>query len=82
MKASLIAIASLNHINQPDPDMMTDTSPSVSPNEVAEDDETTPIFGSSSVEGAQVFRFAESRKLGVTSSLFLILNKMIGTGSQ
>ena len=30
----------------------------------------------------QVFKIQESRKLGVTSSVFLILNKMIGTGSQ
>jgi hypothetical protein len=29
----------------------------------------------------QVFKIEESRKLGVTSSVFLILNKMIGTGS-
>ncbi len=32
--------------------------------------------------GEQVFKIEESRKLGVTSSVFLILNKMIGTGSQ
>ena len=30
----------------------------------------------------QVFRIEESRKLGVISSMFLILNKMIGTGSE
>lgn len=29
-----------------------------------------------------MFRFKDSRKLGVTSAVFLILNKMIGTGSK
>lgn len=33
------------------------------------------------VESAQAFQYSESRKLGVTGSVFLILNKMIGTGS-
>lgn len=35
-----------------------------------------------SLKGEQVFAYDESRKLGVTSSVFLILNKMIGTGSE
>jgi hypothetical protein len=34
-----------------------------------------------SVVDENVYHFDESRKLGVTSSVFLILNKMIGTGS-
>lgn len=34
-----------------------------------------------SVVDENVYHFEESRKLGVTSSVFLILNKMIGTGS-
>ena len=29
----------------------------------------------------EVFEYEDSRKLGITSSVFLILNKMIGTGS-
>jgi len=33
------------------------------------------------VESAQAFEYSESRKLGITGSVFLILNKMIGTGS-
>lgn len=65
-----------------DPDISAETSRDLSSNDVAADEETVPISGTSSAESAQVFRFAESRKLGVTSSLFLILNKMIGTGSQ
>ena len=35
-----------------------------------------------SLKGEQVFAYDKSRKLGVTSSVFLILNKMIGTGSE
>ena len=35
-----------------------------------------------SITGEEVYQFDESRKLGVTSSVFLILNKMIGTGSM
>ncbi len=34
-----------------------------------------------SVEDVQAFKYAESRKIGVTGAAFLILNKMIGTGS-
>jgi hypothetical protein len=34
------------------------------------------------LQDEQTFRFQESRKLGVTSAVFLILNKMIGTGSE
>lgn len=30
----------------------------------------------------QVFQYDDSRKLGIVSSVFLILNKMIGTGSE
>ena len=41
------------------------------------------VDGSSDrIAGEEVFQFEESRKLGVTSSVFLILNKMIGTGSM
>lgn len=40
-----------------------------------------PVYSrTSSVQDEQVFRFSDSRKLGVTSAVFLILNKMIGTG--
>lgn len=47
---------------------------------------TAPQYASKSAEGSiqeeQLFRFKDSRKLGVTSAVFLILNKMIGTGSK
>ena len=39
------------------------------------------LFQSVAASG-EVFAYDESRKLGVTSSVFLILNKMIGTGSE
>lgn len=35
-----------------------------------------------SVIDAQEFSYTEDRKIGVTGAVFLILNKMIGTGSK
>ncbi|KAF2756904.1 amino acid transporter [Pseudovirgaria hyperparasitica] len=52
----------------------------------SEDDppEYTPplavVRDSASIQTQEVYRYDESRKLGITSSVFLILNKMIGTG--
>jgi hypothetical protein len=51
---------------------------------------TTDDYGSASadagagsdVEDVQTYAYSDSRKLGVTGSVFLILNKMIGTGSR
>lgn len=34
------------------------------------------------VQDEQQFKIAESQKIGVTGAVFLILNKMIGTGSE
>lgn len=53
-----------------------------SPTRLLRDGESAAPSGSSDPEGAQVYRIEESHKLGITSSIFLILNKMIGTGSQ
>lgn len=36
----------------------------------------------SSGTNEEVFKYDESRKLGTVSAMFLILNKMIGTGSK
>lgn len=33
-----------------------------------------------SVQDEYTYQYAESQKLGITSSVFVILNKMIGTG--
>jgi hypothetical protein len=43
--------------------------------------ETTPLLATTTIEDEQIFQLPESRKMGVTGAVFLILNKMIGTGS-
>jgi hypothetical protein len=45
---------------------------------------TTPVQHDeivSPVEG-QTYAYSEDRKIGITGAVFLILNKMIGTGSK
>lgn len=42
----------------------------------------TISHASGSVIDAQEFSYTEDRKIGVTGAVFLILNKMIGTGSE
>lgn len=41
-----------------------------------------PSPSGAQIEEEQQFKLAESRKIGVTGAVFLILNKMIGTGSK
>lgn len=53
-----------------------DSSPEAPPLPPAEKD------AGPEADGEQVFQFDDSRKLGVVSAVFLILNKMIGTGSK
>jgi hypothetical protein len=53
-----------------------------SPVKDIEDEETAPLLGNATIQDEQVFQIAESRKIGVTGAVFLILNKMIGTGSM
>lgn len=48
----------------------------------ARDDDSPPDYASGQVQDEQAFKFSESRKIGVTGAVFLILNKMIGTGSE
>lgn len=43
-------------------------------------DRDVPAY-SSETSSEAVYHYDDSRKLGVTSAVFLILNKMIGTGS-
>ncbi|KAL1851095.1 hypothetical protein Daus18300_012642 [Diaporthe australafricana] len=43
-------------------------------------EDTPPDYASGQVQDEQAFKFSESRKIGVTGAVFLILNKMIGTG--
>ncbi|KAG8164065.1 hypothetical protein KVR01_005983 [Diaporthe batatas] len=42
--------------------------------------DSSPDYASGQVQDEQAFKFSESRKIGVTGAVFLILNKMIGTG--
>lgn len=40
------------------------------------------ISDNASTVDAQTYAYTEDRKIGVTGAVFLILNKMIGTGSE
>lgn len=40
------------------------------------------ISDNGSTVDAQTYAYTEDRKIGVTGAVFLILNKMIGTGSE
>lgn len=44
--------------------------------------EIVPEYSVGEVQDEQQFKVSESRKIGVTGAVFLILNKMIGTGSE
>ena len=44
------------------------------------DDSPSPEFEHGVVQDENTYAFTEDRKLGVTGAVFLILNKMIGTG--
>lgn len=57
-----------------------DDSPEAPPYISAAEDKDETDTGSKTDE--QVFEYDDSRKLGIVSSVFLILNKMIGTGSK
>lgn len=49
------------------------SSPSDRDNQLSDD--------ASSIEG-HTYAYSEDRKIGITGAVFLILNKMIGTGSE
>ena len=40
------------------------------------------VSDNSSTIDAQTYAYSEDRKIGVTGAVFLIINKMIGTGSE
>lgn len=49
----------------------------------AESDGTAPpIYDDASVQEDQAYVYDDSQKLGYTATVFVILNKMIGTGSM
>lgn len=41
-----------------------------------------PNYDDAVVQEEKTYAYEDSRKLGITGSVFLILNKMIGTGSM
>jgi hypothetical protein len=42
----------------------------------------SPVYENGTVQEDKTYTYDDSRKLGVTGAVFLILNKMIGTGSE
>lgn len=59
------------------------TSKQISPSLTRDGDaEVPPSLADAQVQDEQQFQVSESRKIGVTGAVFLILNKMIGTGSE
>lgn len=51
------------------------------PREVEDVAPAPPYHDADVVQDENTYAYDDSRKLGVTGSVFLILNKMIGTGS-
>lgn len=45
-------------------------------------DEEGQVSDNASTIDATTYAYSEDRKIGVTGAVFLILNKMIGTGSK
>lgn len=65
--------------------MATKLDPDIDKTARAEGDEgppTPPDYGNAVVQEDSTYAYDDSRKLGITGSVFLILNKMIGTGSM
>lgn len=48
----------------------------------ARDEEGAYLSETASTIDATTYAYSEDRKIGVTGAVFLILNKMIGTGSK
>jgi hypothetical protein len=57
-----------------------DSGAAIRPKHDDDDNSPPPEFDTAIVQDENTYQFSESRKLGVTGSVFLILNKMIGTG--
>lgn len=58
------------------------TTHRVSPSLTDNEDAAPTARHDAQEQGEQQFKPAESQKIGVTGAVFLILNKMIGTGSE
>jgi len=50
--------------------------------EVDHDGAPPPEYTNGIIQDENTYQYDDSRKLGITGSVFLILNKMIGTGSK
>lgn len=51
-------------------------------NHGSSEDDPHQVTDTESTIDAQKYSYTEDRKIGITGSVFLILNKMIGTGSK
>jgi hypothetical protein len=49
---------------------------------VDSEDPIPPVYDNASVQEDQAYIYDDSQKLGYTATVFVILNKMIGTGSR
>lgn len=61
-------------------DRIESTSHNVSP--TSTDEGAPPHLADAQVQEELQYKLSDSRKIGVTGAVFLILNKMIGTGSE
>lgn len=57
-----------------------DVGHTASPKDDIDDRSPPPEFANGVVQDENTYSYSESRKIGVTGAVFLILNKMIGTG--
>jgi hypothetical protein len=57
-----------------------DVEPTVRPENDVDDQSPPPEYADGVVQDENTYQFDESRKIGITGAVFLILNKMIGTG--
>lgn len=71
--------AALYFINMSSPDRDKSSDKDVKPSAHGRDEEVGQV---SQDLGAQKYAYSDSRKIGVTGAVFLIINKMIGTGSE
>jgi hypothetical protein len=64
--------------------MATIVDPDVKKPHVVDDHDGSPppVYENAVVQDENTYAYDDSRKLGVTGAVFLILNKMIGTGSE
>lgn len=57
-----------------------DIEPTLQPKNDGDGSVTPPEYADGVVQDETTYQYDESRKIGITGAVFLILNKMIGTG--